>query len=65
MRPVCGTYVARLLDRLGDPTAAFRWLDYAVAQREGQLSQMRYPDTFPHIAKDPRFQALARTLGLQ
>ena len=65
VRPVCGTYVARLLDRLNDPDSAFRWLDYAVAQREGQVAQMRYPDTFPHISKDPRFQVLLRRLGLQ
>ena len=65
VRPVCGTYVARLLDRLDDPDAAFRWLDYAAAQREAQLAQMRYPDTFPHISKDPRFQVLMRRLGLQ
>ena len=64
VRPVCGTYVARLLDRLGDSNGAFRWLDYAVAAHEGQLSQMRYPDTFPHLSKDPRFKALARQLGL-
>ena len=64
VRPVCGTYVARLLDRLGDPDGALRWLHYAVAAREGQLSQMRYPDTFPHVSKDPRFKALARQLGL-
>jgi serine/threonine-protein kinase len=65
VRPVCGTYVARVLDRLGDSNGAFRWLEYAVADREGQLSQMRYPDTFPHISKDPRYQALIRRLGLE
>ncbi|HWD36649.1 MAG TPA: tetratricopeptide repeat protein, partial [Casimicrobiaceae bacterium] len=26
VRPVCGTYVARLLDRLGEPDSAMRWL---------------------------------------
>jgi len=65
VRPVCGTYVARLYDRLGNADKAFYWLDYATAAHEGQLSQLRYPDTFPHISKDPRFRALVQRLGLQ
>jgi serine/threonine-protein kinase len=64
-RPVCGVFVARIYDRLGDADHAFAWLARATEAREGQLSQLLYPDTFPHISHDPRFAALVRQLGLQ
>ncbi len=64
VRSVCGVYVARVYDRLGDADRAFTWLDYAVKAREGQLIQLRYPDTFPGISKDPRFAQLLRQLKL-
>jgi len=64
-RPVCGVYIARIYDRLGDADHAFAWLARAAAAREGQLSQLLYADTFPHISHDPRFQTLVRQLGLE
>jgi tetratricopeptide (TPR) repeat protein len=64
-RPVCGVYIARIYDRLGDADNAFAWLARAAAAREGQLSQLLYADTFPHISHDPRFKTLVRQLGLE
>jgi eukaryotic-like serine/threonine-protein kinase len=65
VRPVSGVYTARIFDRLRDPDKAFRWLDYAVAAGEGQLSQLLYPDSFPFLAHDPRFARLLKQLGLK
>ncbi|HEV8446436.1 MAG TPA: protein kinase [Gemmatimonadaceae bacterium] len=64
-RPVSGVYTARIYDRLHDGASAFRWLDYALANGEGQLSQLFYFDSFPYISQDPRFKQLARQLGLK
>jgi len=64
-RPVSGVYTARIYDRLRDGASAFRWLDYAQANGEGQLAQLFYFDSFPHISQDPRFKRLARQLGLK
>ena len=62
--PVCGTYAARIYDRLGDVDHAIAWLEYAVAAREGQISQILYPDAFPRVSRDPRFQQLLKRLGI-
>jgi len=64
-RPVCGVYTARIYDRLHDSDKAFQWLAYAVNAGEGQLSQLLYPDSFPFIARDPRFPRLLEQLGLK
>jgi hypothetical protein len=64
-RPVSGVYTARIYDRLHDGASAFWWLDYALANGEGQLSQLFYFDSFPYISQDPRFKQLARQLGLK
>jgi len=64
LRPVCGVYVARIFDRLGDPDHAFAWLDRAMAAHEGQLAQIMRPDAFPNIKSDPRFKRLITQLGL-
>ena len=63
-RPVSGVYTARIYDRLHDAATAFRWLDYALANGEGQLAQLYYFDSFPYISQDPRFKQLARQLGV-
>ena len=63
-RPVCGVYVARIFDRLGDNDHAMQWLDRAVKAHEGQLAQILWPDAFPHLRSDPRFQKLSKQLGL-
>ena len=63
--PVCGVYVARIFDRLHDNDGAMRWLDRAVAAHEGQLAQIVWPDAFPHVRSDPRFQRLVDRLGLR
>ncbi len=65
VRPVCGVYIARIYDRLGDNDRAFAWLAYAVNDGEGQLAQLRYKDSFPNISHDPRFDKLVQQLGLQ
>jgi serine/threonine-protein kinase len=64
-RPVSGVYTARIYDRLHDGPSAFRWLDYALANGEGQLTQLFYFDSFPFISQDARFKQLARQLGLK
>ena len=64
-RPVCGIYIARIYDRLDDADHAFAWIARAVEAREGQLSQLLYPDAFPHISHDPRFGKLLQQLGLR
>ncbi len=64
-RPVSGVYTARIYDRLHDAASAFRWLDYAQANGEGQLAQLLYFDSFPYISQDPRFKQLVRQLGLK
>jgi hypothetical protein len=58
-------YTARIYDRLHDSDKAFRWLDYAVAAGEGQLSQVLYPDSFPFVSHDPRFARLLKQVGLK
>ena len=63
-QPVCGVYVARIFDRLGDNDRAMQWLGRAVEAHEGQLAQILWPDAFPHLRSDPRFQKLAKQLGL-
>jgi TolB-like protein len=64
-QPVCGVYVARIFDRLHDADHAFAWLAKAVNAREGQLSQLLYPDGFPYISHDRRFEPLVHQLGLR
>jgi hypothetical protein len=58
-------YTARVYDRLHDAASAFRWLDYAQANGEGQLAQLLYFDSFPYISQDSRFKQLVRRLGLK
>ena len=64
-QPVCGVYVARIFDRLHDADHAFAWLAKAVGAREGQLSQLLYPDGFPYVSHDRRFEPLVHRLGLR
>jgi len=64
-QPVCGVYVARIFDRLHDADHAFAWLAKAVDAREGQLSQLLYPDGFPYVSHDRRFEPLVHQLGLR
>ena len=64
-RPVPNVQIARIFDRLGDTERTFAWLDRAVAAHEGQLTQLRWPDTFEHVRGDARFQRLLQQVGLQ
>ncbi len=57
-------YVARIFDRLGDSDRTMAWLNRARKAHEGQLSQILWPDAFPNVRSDTRFQRLVRDLGL-
>jgi tetratricopeptide (TPR) repeat protein len=49
--------------RLGEKEPAFRWLDEALARREGGVLQLRVDPDVDMLRADPRFQALLRRLG--
>jgi TolB-like protein/tetratricopeptide (TPR) repeat protein len=48
----------------GEADQAFAWLDRALAQRDGGLSDLRMDPLLRGLRRDPRFGALERKLGL-
>ncbi len=48
----------------GEADRAFEWLDRALAQHDGGLSDLRLEPLFNRLRGDPRFKAMERRLGL-
>jgi TolB-like protein/DNA-binding winged helix-turn-helix (wHTH) protein/Tfp pilus assembly protein PilF len=57
-------FVAEIDAQLGDPDGAFAWLEKTFEEREGALIMMRVDPTLERIRSDPRFEQLARRVGL-
>jgi adenylate cyclase len=49
---------------LGDLDACFRWLDVAVEFKKVAIQVWRLDPTLAHVRRDPRFQAILKTLNL-
>jgi len=49
---------------LGDNDRAFEWLEGAYARREGRLIDLRVEPMLDGLRADPRYEALARRMGL-
>jgi hypothetical protein len=49
---------------LKDKDEAFRWLEKAYEEREGNLVYLNVEPRFDAIRSDPRFRDLARRVGL-
>ena len=58
-------YVALLYTGLGDKDQAFAWLDRAFEERSGYLTEIHVDPMFDPLRSDPRFEVLARRLGLE
>jgi tetratricopeptide (TPR) repeat protein len=58
------TMVAFVHGRLGQLDAAFSWLDKAYAERSVRLIWMKVDPRFAPLARDPRFRALVKRMGL-
>lgn len=68
-RRAAGEYVspvriARVHARLNQADDAFRWLDLAYQERSSALPSFYTSPEFDNIRSDPRFDALARRIGL-
>ena len=48
----------------GEADRAFEWLDRALAQRDGGLSDLKLEPLLRGLRGDPRFKALERRIGL-
>jgi tetratricopeptide (TPR) repeat protein len=49
---------------MGQPTDAFRWLDTAVATRDGWLTENFFDPLLDPVRTDPRFAAVEQRMGL-
>jgi TolB-like protein/Flp pilus assembly protein TadD len=49
---------------IGDKEAAFMWLNLAIKQHDGWLSDLKVNEAFTGLRADPRFQAVLRELNL-
>ena len=47
----------------GQNDEAFLWLDRALVQRDGGLSEVKYDPALRSLRKDPRYRALLGKLG--
>jgi eukaryotic-like serine/threonine-protein kinase len=56
--------IADLYADLGEKDQAFRWLDTARQERDGQLLRLRTDFSLDPIRSDPRFAELVRKVGL-
>jgi DNA-binding winged helix-turn-helix (wHTH) protein/TolB-like protein/Flp pilus assembly protein TadD len=50
--------------RLGDNEEAFRWLEKAYEERDGELTELKVDPRFESLRADPRFKDLLRRLRL-
>ena len=49
---------------LGEKGKAFHWLEKAFEEHSGPLYKLRIEPTFASLRTDPRFQAVAKRVGL-
>jgi len=56
--------IARVQARQNQADEAFRWLDLAYNERSSALPSFYTDPSFDNIRSDPRFDALARRIGL-
>jgi hypothetical protein len=56
--------LAAIYASIGDAERTFRWLEKALAARDGSLIVMNVEPYFQPFASDPRYQKIAATVGL-
>jgi TolB-like protein len=56
--------LAQLYAQLGNPNAAFKWLDRAYDERSRNLLDLRLDPNFDSLRADPRFPQLLKRIGL-
>jgi TolB-like protein/Flp pilus assembly protein TadD len=56
--------IARLYAHLGERYEAFRWLEKAYHERNGELAELKVAPEWDNLRSDPRFQDLVRRIGL-
>ncbi len=62
---VLASEIAGAYAQSGDKDGAFRWLDRAFAEHDGQdISLLKVDPTFRSLRDDPRFPAFLRKMGL-
>jgi serine/threonine protein kinase/Tfp pilus assembly protein PilF len=57
-------FIAAAEARLGDNDKAFEWLERAFQERAGLLIYFKVHPMFDELRRDPRFEALARRIGI-
>jgi Tfp pilus assembly protein PilF len=60
----CGVSIATIYAGLGDLDEAFRWLDRARQQREGDLIYVTCAPPYERLRSDPRYAELVSRMGL-
>ena len=58
-------YITLLYGYLGEMDHAFAWLEKCVESRDGGLIIMRVDPPFAPLRSDPRFEQVARRVGVQ
>ncbi len=61
---ISAMYRAYLYSRLGDINQAFKWLEKALQDRDGNLPTIKVDPAYDSLRPDPRFQDLLRRIGL-
>ncbi len=56
--------IARLYAHLGERYEAFRWLEKAYQERNGELAELKVAPEWDNLRSDSRFQDLLRRVGL-
>ena len=58
------TYVAAIYGALGEIDEAFKWLEEAYEERDGDLRYLKVDPYFDTVRPDPRFTGLLKRIGL-
>ena len=56
--------IAKLYAHLGEGDEAFRWLEKAYQERNGELAELKVAPEWDNLRSDPRFTDLMRRVGL-